>query len=203
MSKRIALFTGTFDPFHIAHYWQLSRAQAASNFDEAVIAVIRNNPKKPQAAAWQHRQQLAKLTMAAQDVSFMWRVETIENIKPATVKDFSARHLGSGKPLRVVGADVISEFLEDALLRPSLHEYQYIVVMRPVSILSEVEATVKRIQKLYADFNPQIVEIQQEVGEISARDLRSNIPGSSAQGFILPEILAYIQKHQLYSDQTT
>lgn len=37
-----ALFTGTFDPFHIAHSWQLERAYVATPFKWASVKVIQN-----------------------------------------------------------------------------------------------------------------------------------------------------------------
>lgn len=200
MQKQIALFTGTFDPFHIAHSWQLERGYAAQPFDEAIVAVIKHNPKKPHAVPWQHRLEMARKTLATQKLPYIWRVEPIENVEPATVRAFVARYTNTKKPLRVVGADVITEFFEDPVLRSSLNDFTYVVIMRPVSIRSEVDAMVDRIRAEYnPEFSPQIVEIQQTIGEVSSRNLHADITAQAAAGIIVPDVTEYMKKHKLYS----
>lgn len=203
MPKQIAFFTGTFDPFHIAHSWQLERAYRVHPFDEAVIAVIQHNPKKPHAAPWHHRVELAKRTLATQDLPYAWRVGPIEGVKPATVRTFAATYTNDKKPLRVVGADVITEFFEDPVLRPALKAFTYVVVMRPVSVRAEVDAIVERIKREYnPDFAPEIVEIKQAIGEVSSRKLHSDMSAQAAAGVIVPEAVKYMVEHKLYSFTT-
>jgi cytidyltransferase-like protein len=201
MAKHIALFTGTFDPFHVAHGWQLQRAARASDIDEVVVAVIRHNAKKPQAAAWHHRVMLAERTLAAQHLPFTWRVESIENIEPDTVRAFARLHLGSHshRPMRIIGADCLAEFLEDQMLRPTLNDFQYVVVMRPASRRSDVQTALERIRQEYdPSFDPQIIEIVQN-SDISSRSLQTDIAANVKQGLIVPEAADYMQRYGLYA----
>jgi len=59
--KEAVLYTGTFDPFHLGHLWQLERTYRAYPFTKAVIAIVKRNPKKPHATSWPDRIKLAEL----------------------------------------------------------------------------------------------------------------------------------------------
>lgn len=69
-TKRIGLFGGTFDPFHLAHIKLIKYAIAQNKFDEILIIPVGNpSHKNPTQANFVHRCQMIKLALADIDNS--------------------------------------------------------------------------------------------------------------------------------------
>jgi cytidyltransferase-like protein len=204
MQEKQALFTGTFDPFHVGHVWQLQRAHAVTPYETVVVAVIRANPKKPQAIAWQHRVALAERTLRSLDLPFAWKVLSIENVSEASLKAFVGQQLAETRmPLRVIGSDSLIEFAQDKTMRPVLQLFGYTVTLRPETNPVDVDQAITHIKSTgYAAFDPTVVLLGPDyahVADISARNLRTNVAASSRAGLLPVEALAYMRAHKLYS----
>ncbi len=197
MKKRTALFTGTFDPFHLGHAQQLERVHAVVPFDEVIVAPIMHNPNKPHAVEWRHRTALAGLTLASLDLPFRVRVEPIETIDAPTIALFCRTHMEDDRPLRIVGGDSIIEFIDDSAHWPTLGAFTYAVVMRPAVRDEEVLAAIERLPDAVAQtFQYSIVGLGERVGDISARNLRGDIAGSAQ--YLAQPARDYMAAHGLY-----
>jgi cytidyltransferase-like protein len=203
VNKRGALFTGTFDPFHEGHVFQLVRAHAAQPFEKVTIAVIQHNTKKPQAAHGKHRVQMARIALEAHELPFECEVKPIDNINPETVRMFTAQQLSSSsKPIRIIGSDSFAEFLDDERLRPSLKDFHYVITLRPESDQAEIEqAFMRTLANMGDKFSGRLVPIPEQdkaIPDISARDLRDDI-GAHSGTLLVPEAVTYMMTNRLYS----
>jgi cytidyltransferase-like protein len=116
--KRAILYTGTFDPYHLGHLWQVERVYKAYPFDKVVVAIIRQNPKKPNASPWQDRLELARLALTSKPFPFEIEVRTIDYIEPEKLRDFVEEYLNDYEVSRTVASDSIREFAQDKSLHP-------------------------------------------------------------------------------------
>jgi cytidyltransferase-like protein len=195
--NKYALFTGTFDPFHIAHRWQLERAYAVDQFDKAFVAVIKQNPNKPGATPWRHRVKIAELSLGSANLPFKYEVIAIDYIYPSILKT-----LTSNIPellIRVMGADSIIEIVDTPDLHGSLKLFEYLIVLRPSVPEDEVKRNIQRLpQAILKDFKFKFVYIQQDF-DISARNLRGYIDESFQRGLIASSAYEYIKDNRLYN----
>ena len=199
--KEAVFYTGTFDPFHLGHAWQLERTYRAHPFDKAIIAVITANPKKPHATSWQNRVKLIELMLATRNLPFTVEIQPIDYVRPDTLKKFAATHLNGFRITRTVASDVIVEFAEDQAfgLDKALLLFNYAVVVRPLVGKEEVDQAVASLPPHIAkDFSYEIVHVQTE-DDISGTEIRKDPLAAQKKGYITSEQLAFIQKEGLFS----
>lgn len=198
--KDAVLYTGTFDPFHLGHFWQLQRTYRAHPFEKAVVAVIRENPKKPNATAWQKRIELVKLRINASDLPFEVEVHPIDYVTPETLTAFVDKYLSDYKVTRTIASDVMVEFAKDEEFNfnDALLLFHYAIVVRPLVGKEAVEKAIAQLPpKVAKGFSYEIVYVQTE-DDISATNIRKNIEAAASKGFITPEQLTYIHREKLY-----
>jgi nicotinic acid mononucleotide adenylyltransferase len=73
------VFIGTFDPLHGAHIGQLLRAYKFKPFSKVFILVNKYPSHKPNASTWQHRIEMAKLTLGSFELPFGYEVLVTES----------------------------------------------------------------------------------------------------------------------------
>ncbi|HEV2402725.1 MAG TPA: adenylyltransferase/cytidyltransferase family protein [Candidatus Saccharimonadales bacterium] len=198
--KEAVLYTGTFDPYHLGHLWQLERTYRAHPFDKAVVAIIKTNPKKPLASSWQNRIKLANLMLTSHRLPFVVEVHTIDYIQPENLKQFAARYLNGYHIVRTVASDVIVEFAKDKKfgLNDALLLFHYTVVVRPTVNQRELEAAIAELPLHIAKkFSYEIVHVQVEE-DISATNIRQNPKVAFEKGYIIESQLDFIKQKQLY-----
>jgi nicotinic acid mononucleotide adenylyltransferase len=98
-------FIGTFDPLHGAHIGQLLRAHRMKPFREVYIAVDKHPAHKPNASSWQHRLNMAHLTLQAYDPPFSYTILPVENSM--------ADELVTKIDYKITGIDSLLENLQD------------------------------------------------------------------------------------------
>lgn len=195
---RAILYTGTFDPYHLGHVWQLERVYRAHPFDKVVVAIVRQNPKKPHATSWQQRIALAKLALSSKSFPFAIDIQIIDYVEPEKLQKFVHEHLPGYDVSRTVASDVIHEFVEDERLRPALTMFHYLVVVRPLVGRIELERRLAQLPAEVAEhFSYEIVHEQTEA-DIAASDLRKDIKKAYAGGFITKAQYDYMVREDLY-----
>jgi len=198
--KEAVLYTGTFDPFHLGHLWQLERTYRAHPFQKAVIAMISANPKKPRATSWNHRKKLAELMLAHKALPFKVEIRPIDYVQPDKLQKFVAEYLGGYHVVRTVASDVIVEFAKDAQFgfNDALSLFHYVVVVRPLVGQKELEKAVAALPPdVRRAFSYQIVHVQTE-GDISATNIRQDPAAACQKGYITQDQLDFIEHEHLY-----
>lgn len=199
--KDAILYTGTFDPFHLGHFWQLERVYRVHPFKKAIVAVSTYNPKKPFATSWQKRIEIAKLKLSEAELPYEVQVLPIDYVTPETLIAFVNEHLAGYRVIRTVASDKIVEFANDSDFgfNKALLLFHYAVVVRPLVSESEVTESIKRLPPdIRERFSYEIVHVQQE-DDISATEIRKDVITAAGKGYITPSQLKYIQSNGLYS----
>jgi cytidyltransferase-like protein len=199
--ENAVLYTGTFDPFHLGHLWQLERNYRAHPFKKAVIAVIESNPKKPHATSWQNRIQLVKLRLQGHNLPFAVEVHPIDYVTPTALKRFTRKYLASYRVIRTIASDVMVEFAEDNEFnfKEALLLYHYAIVVRPLVDKHAVERAIAHLPINIANkFSYEIIHVQTE-DDISGTSIRKDAADAYKRGYISAEQLALIEQEKLYS----
>jgi cytidyltransferase-like protein len=179
--KNAVLYTGTFDPFHLGHLWQLERTYRAHPFEKAVIAMISR--------------------LASKKLPFTVDICPIEYVQPDKLRAFVNTHLSNDRVIRTVGSDVIVEFAKDAQFNfnDALLLFHYAVVVRPLVGEKEVQQAIAALPPDIARrFSYQIVHVHTEE-DFSATTIRQDPIAAFKKGYITKAQLALIQQEHLYS----
>lgn len=196
--KRAVLYTGTFDPFHLGHVWQLEKAHQVLPFERVVVAVNADNPQKPNALPITDRMNLAHLMLRDRQFPFKVVIEALQYNNAEDFKSFVALHLKGFTVVRTVGSDRFHEFVHTQHGREYLAMFEHIVTMHPTLDLATLQAA---IDALPADVHQKIAYKIVGSGSgpgISATEVRKDITRALERGHISAEQFEYCQKHQLY-----
>lgn len=196
-----ALFTGTFDPLHGGHIGQILRAHHAVPLSKVLILVNKQPSHKPNASSWQHRLNMAELTMNSFDLPFEYIVSSVENA--------FASEISETVDYKIVGIDSLVEDLGESTRWELAVKWPLIVLSIPGINIATLDRAVQalpdavRQQLRYAyvseakapmmnyDFDKQSFSTQR----VHATQLRSG----TNKAFIPPKVQDYIQAHHLYS----
>src|SRR3989344_8601977 len=161
MSRR-AIYPGSFDPVTYGHIDLIKRA--ARVFDEVIVAVANNIPKKPLFDA---KERLAMLKKATREMKGI-RVEALEGL----VIDFARKN---GAKVLIRGLRMVSDFeyeFQMALTNRRLAEdIENVFLMPSEGHLCISSALIKEAVALGADvssFGPEFVAVKEEASAPSA-----------------------------------
>jgi nicotinate-nucleotide adenylyltransferase len=187
--KKVAVFGGRFDPPHLGHYWVIRQAlDFMPEIEKVVLVPAFQHQWKPAVASAEQRLEMlssfADKKITISDVELVrkgvsYTIDTIKKIK----------EMEDAEIFWIVGSDILLEFdrweKKDELVR----EATFLIFPRDPYHLPE---------KI-----PQGFEVLSDKRLITS-NLSSTVikqrrkDGLSLKGFVLPEVEAYIQEHNLY-----
>ena len=101
---KTATLIGTFDPLHGGHIGQVLRAHHVVPLRKLYVCVDKNPAHKPNASHWQHRLQMAQLTLEAFAVPFDYEVIAVEDSRAQELPPVD---------YKITGIDSLVENLQD------------------------------------------------------------------------------------------
>lgn len=198
---RIALFGGTFDPPHRGHLAIAAAAADAFELDRVLFAPAGRQPLKLDAHSAPYPDRLSMATLAcAHDRRF--QPSPLDAPNPDGRPNYTVDTLTTLRALypeaalfNLVGADsflALPHWREPERL---LELAEWIVVSRPGFSLDGLESlglTPQQRSRIH------LLETVHE--DVSATELRQRLrDGDPCNGLILPDVLAYIRAHSLYT----
>ena len=194
-----ALFIGTFDPFHLGHVWQIERTYKHRHFDKLVIAVIKQNDKKSDAAAYEHRDKLVRLHLKDLDFPFDIEITSIDKIGSDEISRLLKGKLKNRKVFRTVGSDSIINIIKDS--NRSLAElsmFHYVIGVRELWNLDHLNKYIDSLDpEGRASFSYDILPIEPK-NNLTATHIRHNLDIATKKGLINIGQLEYISSNNLY-----
>ncbi len=177
-------------------------------FDKITFVPAGNRPHKQSAAASaEHRMQMLRLAIAAEDIFDISQVE-INRIGPSYTVDtltYFRKHYSDNVRINwLVGADMLADL-------PNWHRADEI--LRLADIITAVRSPQEyQLENVFAQlsetFEPQCVKSLREnvvptpVIDISASQIRRRISDGMSIHYLTPEIVCnYIKKHNLYKEE--
>ena len=200
---------GTFDPIHQGHLDVAEAARAALGLDRVtfVPAWLPSHRQGPIASA-PHRFAMTALAISVFPYFTVSDLE-MDATSPSYTVNTLNRLVARGEDLRewfvITGADAFADIRTWKSYPDVLGRCHFAVVSRPglpVSKLPELLPELARRMRPATDGipdDPAILLIDAPTANVSASDVRARTTsGDSLNGFVPPEVSAYLQKHQLY-----
>jgi nicotinate-nucleotide adenylyltransferase len=217
MTARIALYGGTFDPFHNGHLRIAIEVKEAFDLPEIVLLPALNPPHKPGRPVSDAAHRLAMVRAAVDGLpGFVVSDAEIRRNGPSytlhTVREFQAAHPGAGI-LFVMGADSFAEIGSWHRCEELLAACDFVVLprpgtgpdaTRPPGVRVELEqphcyswaGAAYRLPGGKRAFCPTVPAL-----EIASSAIRERIrSGRCIRGLVPPAVEEYISGHRLYLD---
>ena len=211
---RIAIFGGTFDPIHSAHFEMARSAADQFRLDRVLFIPAGNPPHKHADASFEHRYRMVQLACAA-DPRFLasrleegaaksYSIDTIERVKAGSAQaapsagapSAGAANAGAGNAAAsstdgnsalffIIGSDAFAEIQSWRRWEDVIRAVEFIVVARPGhEIAGPPGARVNRLES---------VELP-----VSSSDIRDALARGESPPELPPAIADYIRDHGLY-----
>ncbi|MDP9039000.1 MAG: nicotinate-nucleotide adenylyltransferase [Acidobacteriota bacterium] len=199
---RLALFGGTFDPIHRGHLAIAAAAAESFALDRVIFAPTGKQPLKPDAPAALFADRLQMTALAcAPDPRFAVsaldapRPDGTPNYTLSLLQQLRSQHPEAGIFV-LTGADSFLTIRQWRHPERLLAEYEWIVVSRPGSSLTETGLEPVQLTPAERDRIHLITTMQEDV---SATALRQRLAtGDPCLDLIPGPVAAYIQAHRLY-----
>ena len=213
----VALYGGTFDPFHNGHLRMALEVKEALRLPRVVLFPSHRPPHKPRQPLTEDRHRLAMVAAAVSGLPGM-EVSDVEirrggaSYSLLTVMDFR-RAEPSTEFLFVIGADAFAEIPTWYRYEELLRACDFVLLPRPGAGGEPVSPAGVRIEKEEPHcyswegesyriaggrrlFRPSLPAL-----EISSSSIRENVrTGKCIRGLVPPEVERYIFDHGLYLD---
>ncbi len=196
-----AVFIGTFDPFHGAHIGQLLRAHHYKPLTHVKILVDKHPLHKPNAAPWEHRLAMAKLTLAACELPFTYDVVAVENSMALEVQE----HID----YKVTGIDSLLDNVTDRSRWPLAQRWPMIVLSIPGIPKASLDAALKTLpSEVRKSISYEYVSIAKAPGmnydfekrAFMFRRIHSTYIREGREKSLIPKaVQQYIRAHNLYT----
>lgn len=195
-----AAFIGTFDPTHGGHIGQLLRVHHSMPLLKILILVDKHPAHKPSASSWQHRVEMAKLTLESSDVPFQYEILAVE--------DSTASEVAHRIDYKITGIDSFIENTANPSRWAFIKRWPLIILSIPGIKDSSLEEALKTTptalqsslhytyinerQAPMMNYNFQTQSLSQN--RVHATHIRSG----DNNAFIPPPVQEYIRTHRLY-----
>lgn len=197
---KTATLIGTFDPLHGGHIGQALRAHHLVPLQKLYICVDKNPAHKPNASHWQHRLQMAQLTLTAFDLPFDYEVIAVE--------DSRARELPP-VDYKITGIDSLVENLQDPQRWSYAQQWPMIVLSIPgiadAALTDAVRRLPPEVRQTIAYQYANETDVPMMNYDFAKNEFVSEVIHATmvrtkgATSHIPPAVQEYIQTHQLYA----
>ena len=203
MTRRIALFGGTFDPIHLGHTTVADAAARQIGAENVIFIPARISPLKGffPFASDNDRLQMIDLAITGHE---QFAASDCELKRPApsytldTVRQFQ-RDCGPGTHIHwLIGADGVGDLVHWHRIQELIDECLLTTMRRPGYPVPDFE----RFEPLWG---PQrVAKLRQNVIETPLVDISSTevrrrlVAGADVTGMLHPDVLRYIRVHKLY-----
>ncbi len=195
MSKRIGIFSGTFDPIHVGHVEACLVALGALELDEVLVMIEKNPTRKTNVTSYDHRKKMVKI--ALQDfkhISFFDHAKNSrsENIKFENTLPQFRQQYPDAQVCLIVGSDMLDHLHKWPNAKDWLPQLELCVVLRNNSDKAKT-------QKLLEDISVKIAKILPAVwSPISSSTIKAELVAKKHPDGLHLGVLEYIQSNHLY-----
>ena len=196
-----AVFIGTFDPLHAGHVGQLLRTHQVIPLSKVLVLIDKNPAHKPHASSWQHRLEMAKLTLGCFDLPFAYEVLAAE--------DSLAGEIIQKIDYKITGIDSFIENITDPSRWKFIQKWPMIVLSLPGIEESEIahslQSAPKKLKnhleyKYISEVDAPLMNYDFDTQTFSTKRVHAtHLRSGGSKKFIPPSVQEYIQAHQLYS----
>lgn len=186
---RTAIFGGTFDPIHLAHFRVAQEAADRFGLDQVLLITSGNPPHKPArvVTSYEDRHRMVELACEADPRLVPSRLEEgqLASYSYNTIQRVRATLAADDQLMFLIGADAFAEIGTWYRSEDVLRAVEFIVVSRPGYTYPIPDgATVHRLESLALN--------------VSSSEIRSRLAAGAAVDELSPAVLEHIRRRHLY-----
>ncbi len=193
--RKIGVFSGTFDPIHVAHVESCLVATAALGLDTVCILLEKSPLRKVGVTDYKDRLEMVKLAVAEyRNINVLDFDE--DNVTVDSALDVLDSKFASAEYWYILGSDLL-KYIEDWQdFNKLIANFNLCVVLRKNSEKDKVVHILRKLSEEYPDLK---IKILPEVwSEVSSSRIRQEINKTGTSKLVHPDVLSYIKDNNLY-----
>ena len=199
--ENIAIFGGTFNPFHIGHIEILSELNSLEYIDKIIVMPSKIPPHKEVdfLASEKHRLNMCKIASKMFNKALVSDIELLRKGKSYTVDTISDLRLiyPNANFFFTLGGDMLYFFDTWKNYKEIIKNVSIICFNRAGLNLNEVLSSAQKLKSQGA----KVIVLEKNITEVSSTFLRENIDNNDTLKKYIPcEILEYITENSVYGE---
>ena len=190
---KLGIIGGSFNPIHLGHLFLADQACSALGLDRVVFIPAFLSPFKLEAGTNQQSNAKDRIDMTAAAISgdFRYAIDNCEIKREGisytinTIEDIIERYLPAGKPVLIIGDDLVGDF-------PKWRKYERILELAEIAV-------VRRFNSEAGVYSFPCIPIDNEMMDISSSKVRRKISeGSEWRSLVPSAVRVIIEDRRLY-----
>ncbi len=193
--KRVGVFSGTFDPFHIAHLEVCLVGRAACELD-VVTVMIEKKPRR-KTGVTSYKQRLAMVDLALQHHPSIRLIDTeAERITANSALTVLRQQFPESDYYYMLGSDVLEHIKDWPHVSVLIKNFSFCVVLRNNEDEQTARKHLKELQKEHKELRYKLLPAVWS--PISSSKIRTEIANTGYSEYVHRDTLKYILKNQIY-----
>lgn len=190
-SRRIGLFSGTFDPIHVGHVEVCLVALGACGLDEVLVMIEKNPHRKEKVTDYAHRKKMTELVLA--DFTAIQQFEsaydniTFENTLPELNDTYNKADF-----CLIIGSDMLEHLADWPAADVWLPQLELCVVLRTNQEKSNATKRIKSLNIKNYKILPAVLS------PVSSSVVKKEIATKGYSERLHQAVMNYIKRHGLY-----
>lgn len=196
-TKRLGVFSGTFDPIHFGHVEACRSAMAKCALDK-VYMLLERSPHRKQLVA-PHQDRLKMMDLATKDSPSITPIGLkTDNISTQNTLEFLKEKDPESEYWYIFGSDIL-EYIESWKgLEKLLNNFHLCVVLRDNADRQDVE---NKLEKLTSNYGARYVVLPTVWSTVSSSVAKNALP--DAEDYLDPLVQKYVIENNLYSSASS
>lgn len=203
--KRIGIIGGTFDPIHYGHLILAEQARVEASLDQVIFIPAMVQPFKlnTKISEGDDRYEMVRKAITGNPFFSVSRMELDREGISYTIRTLNECKSKFGDDTElyfIMGTDAFLNLEKWYAAEDLLNEFAFIIGTRPGYKERELKMM---IGNLSAQYDTNIIEINNSEVEISSTDIKNRIRAGKSIKYLVPEqVEEYIYRNELYQDLT-
>lgn len=193
--KKIGVFSGTFDPIHIAHVEACLVALAACQLDTVTVMVEKTPQRKQNVTSYKHRLAMAELATANYP-SLRLLESPDENITIDNTLPLLTNQFGDAEFWYIAGSDMIKHMKDWPSIGKLFSEMKLCIILRSNDKRAEAEAELMVLKDRYSNVDYKV--LPEVWSPVSSSVIRKEISKNRYSPLVHRDVLSYITRERLY-----
>lgn len=195
MKRPIGVFSGTFDPFHVAHLEACLVAKAVLELETVAILVEKKPRRKSGVTDYQTR--LAMIDLAIQEYPSLRLIESgHDNITVDTAVPLLEQQFDNAEYWYIVGSDMVAHMEDWQNIDALFESMKLCVVLRHNADEAKTTQVLKKLKKRFDHLTYQI--LPGVWSPVSSSSIRQEIAQQGYSKYLHRDVLKYVIKHNVY-----
>ena len=195
MSKRVGIFSGTFDPVHRGHVESCVVALGALTLDTVLILIEKKPRRKTGVAEFLDRANMVELAVSDFPSLRLVDLES-DNVTTDKTLKYLEDNFPEGEYWYIVGSDMLEHIQDWPGHNKLLTNMNLCVVLRDNDDLKPVKKHIAKLQDEYPDTH--FVILPSVWSPVSSSSVKAGLKNNEIITALDPAVSEYIQRHRLY-----